>query len=80
MLTDATIEILKALKLYAMITAWVAQRAEPSMNDLHFDEARADRRGRDPRPRQQAAHEAPPRREAPHPERLHGGRRAEPEA
>lgn len=38
MLTEPTIEKLKALKLYAMITAWIAQRAEPSMNDLHFDE------------------------------------------
>lgn len=38
MMTEPTIEKLKALKLYAMITAWVAQRADPSMNDLHFDE------------------------------------------
>lgn len=38
MLNEPTIEKLKALKLYAMIAAWIAQRAEPSMNDLHFDE------------------------------------------
>lgn len=38
MMTEPTIEKLKALKLYAMLAAWIAQRADPSMNDLHFDE------------------------------------------
>jgi DNA replication protein DnaC len=38
MMTEPTVEKLKTHKLYAMMTAWIAQRADPSMNDLHFDE------------------------------------------
>lgn len=38
MMTEPTIDKLRALKLYAMTTAWIAQRADPSMNDLSFDE------------------------------------------
>jgi DNA replication protein DnaC len=38
MMTEPTIEKLRALKLYTMTTAWIAQRADPSMNELSFDE------------------------------------------
>lgn len=38
MMNEPTIEKLRALKLYAMTTAWLAQRTDPSTNDLHFDE------------------------------------------
>lgn len=37
-MTEPTIEKLRALKLYAMTTAWLAQRTDPSTADLHFDE------------------------------------------
>ncbi len=38
MMTEPTIEKLRALKLYAMTTAWIAQRSDPSTNELPFDE------------------------------------------
>ncbi|MBM4270442.1 MAG: hypothetical protein FJ144_28190 [Deltaproteobacteria bacterium] len=38
MMTEPTIEKLRALKLYAMTTAWLAQRTDPATTDLHFDE------------------------------------------
>ncbi|MFO0695061.1 MAG: IS21-like element helper ATPase IstB [Polyangiales bacterium] len=38
MMTEPTIEKLRALKLYAMTTAWIAQRSDPSTNELSFDE------------------------------------------
>lgn len=37
-MTEPTIEKMHALRLYAMTSAWIAQRADPAMNDLHFDE------------------------------------------
>ncbi len=37
-MTEPTIEKLRALKLYAMTTAWIAQRSDPSTNELPFDE------------------------------------------
>jgi len=38
MMTEPTIEKLHTLRLYAMTSAWIAQRADPAMSDLHFDE------------------------------------------
>ncbi|MBK6578760.1 MAG: ATP-binding protein [Sandaracinaceae bacterium] len=38
MMTEPTIEKLRALKLYAMTTAWILQRTDPSMGELPFDE------------------------------------------
>lgn len=38
MMTEPTIEKLRNLKLYTMTTAWIAQRADPSMAELSFDE------------------------------------------
>ena len=38
MMTEPTIEKLRALKLLTMTTAWIAQRQDPSMADLSFDE------------------------------------------
>ena len=38
MMTEPTIEKLHTLKLFAMTSAWIAQRADPSMGDLDFDE------------------------------------------
>ncbi|HKR36017.1 MAG TPA: IS21-like element helper ATPase IstB [Steroidobacteraceae bacterium] len=38
MMNEPTIEKLRALKLYTMTTAWVAQRSDPSMAELSFDE------------------------------------------
>ena len=38
MMTEPTIEKLRALKMHAMMSAWIAQRGDPHMNDLHFDE------------------------------------------
>jgi DNA replication protein DnaC len=38
MMTEPTIEKLHTLRLYAMTSAWIAQRADPSMSALHFDE------------------------------------------
>ena len=38
MMTEPTIEKLRALKLYAMTTAWILQRTDPSMSELPFDE------------------------------------------
>jgi DNA replication protein DnaC len=38
MMTEPTIEKLHTLKLFAMTSAWIAQRADPSMSDLDFDE------------------------------------------
>lgn len=38
MMTEPTIEKLRALKLYTMSTTFVAQRADPTMNELSFDE------------------------------------------
>lgn len=38
MMTEPTIEKLRALRLHAMTTAWLAQRMDPATNDLHFDE------------------------------------------
>lgn len=37
-MTEPTIEKMHTLKLYAMTSAWIAQRADPAMNELHFDE------------------------------------------
>jgi DNA replication protein DnaC len=37
MLTEPTIDKLKALHLYAMANAWIAQRSDASMNELDFD-------------------------------------------
>jgi DNA replication protein DnaC len=37
-MTEPTIEKLRNLKLYTMTTAWIAQRADPSMAELSFDE------------------------------------------
>lgn len=37
MLSEPTIDKLKSLHLYAMANAWIAQRADPSMNELDFD-------------------------------------------
>lgn len=37
-MNEPTIEKLRALKLDALITAWTAQRADPAMNDVPFDE------------------------------------------
>jgi DNA replication protein DnaC len=37
-MTEPTIEKLHALKLYAMTSAWIAQRADPAIGDLDFDE------------------------------------------
>jgi DNA replication protein DnaC len=38
MMTEPTIEKLYKLKLFAMASAWIAQRADPTMSDLDFDE------------------------------------------
>lgn len=38
MMTEPTIEKLRNLKLYTMATTWIAQRSEPSMAELSFDE------------------------------------------
>jgi DNA replication protein DnaC len=38
MMTEPTIEKLRNLKLYTMTTAWIAQRADPSVAELSFDE------------------------------------------
>ncbi|MDD9946459.1 MAG: ATP-binding protein [Myxococcales bacterium] len=38
MMTEPTIDKLRALKLFAMITAWMAQREDPSLAELSFDE------------------------------------------
>jgi DNA replication protein DnaC len=38
MMTEPTIERLRALKLLTMATAWIAQRQDPSMTELSFDE------------------------------------------
>lgn len=38
MITEPTADKLRALKLFAMITAWMAQRQDPSMAELSFDE------------------------------------------
>jgi hypothetical protein len=38
MMTEPTVEKLRALKLYAMTTAWILQRTDPSMSELPFDE------------------------------------------
>lgn len=38
MMTEPTVEKLHAMKLYAMTTAWIAQRTDPSTSDLSFDE------------------------------------------
>jgi DNA replication protein DnaC len=37
MLNEPTIEKLKALHLYAMASAWIAQRSDPAMNEIDFD-------------------------------------------
>lgn len=37
MLTEPTIDKLKALHLYTMANAWIAQRGDPSMHDIDFD-------------------------------------------
>lgn len=34
---EPTLEKLRALKLYAMVTAWISQRNDTSMNELDFD-------------------------------------------
>lgn len=38
MMTEPTIDKLRTLKLYTMTTAWIAQRSDPSMTELSFDE------------------------------------------
>ncbi len=38
MMTEPTIEKLRALKLYTMATTWIAQHSEPSIAELSFDE------------------------------------------
>jgi DNA replication protein DnaC len=38
MMTEPTIEKLRALKLLTMTNAWIAQRQDPSMAELSFDE------------------------------------------
>jgi len=38
MLTSPTVEKLRALRLYAMVTAWEAQQQDPSSTSLAFDE------------------------------------------
>jgi DNA replication protein DnaC len=38
MMTEPTIEKLRALKLLTMTTTWIAQRQDPSMAELSFDE------------------------------------------
>ena len=38
MMTEPTIEKMHALRLFAMTSAWLAQRADPGVNELHFDE------------------------------------------
>lgn len=37
-MNEPTIEKLRALRLDALVNAWAAQRADPHMNDLSFDE------------------------------------------
>jgi DNA replication protein DnaC len=38
MMTEPTIEKLRALKLHTMATTWIAQHSEPSIAELSFDE------------------------------------------
>jgi DNA replication protein DnaC len=38
MMTEPTIEKLRAMKLHAMTNAWIAQRSDPAIHDLDFDE------------------------------------------
>ena len=38
MMTEPTLDKLRALKLFKMATAWMAQREDPSMAELTFDE------------------------------------------
>jgi len=38
MMTEPTIDTLRALKLFAMATAWMTQRQDPSIAELSFDE------------------------------------------
>jgi DNA replication protein DnaC len=38
MMTEPTIDKLRALKLFTLATAWIAQRSEPTMAELSFDE------------------------------------------
>jgi len=37
-MSEPTIDKLRTLKLYTMTTAWIAQRGDPSMSELSFDE------------------------------------------